>query len=119
MMHFVGSTGINIEGNTYLCKAGLDLFMVFINNLLGANTFLQSPDCDRNPVFITATNKFYIPFFCSLVTYINIRRYIAPGQVPDMQWTIGVGQGSGNQYSFIVSHFQFLLFIFTLFLHKK
>ena len=50
-------------------------------------------------MFITATNKFYVRFFCPLVTHINVSRYIHTRHVAYMHRAIGIGQGCCNEVS--------------------
>ena len=64
MMHFIGSTGIYVEGYSHLLHTFFYQSMKFIYHLLRRNAFLHSTYGDGHTMLIAATNKFYISFLC-------------------------------------------------------
>ena len=90
MMHLVGSTGIDIEGDAELLKAIFHHYMVLVHDLLRAYPFSQSPDCDGHAMFIAGADKFNVSFPGSLVPDINIGRQVAASYMADMQGAIGI-----------------------------
>jgi hypothetical protein len=61
---------------------------------------------DGNPVFVGSANGKHITPLSAEITYIDVGRDIHPGQVPQMERTIGIGQGRGDQvpFEFFLSH---------------
>ena len=84
MMHFVGSTGIDVEGDAKLLKAVFHHYMVLVHDLLRAYPFSQCPDSDGHAMFITGADIFNISFPGSLVPDINIGRQVAACYMTDM-----------------------------------
>lgn len=95
---------INVKGNLEVGKIFLHRRMVLVNYGAGRSAFLHGLDGDGRAMFIAATDKNHIPFLCSQVADIDIRRNIGPGQMAYVFQSIGIGQGRGDQVSLGVIH---------------
>src|SRR5436190_4672377 len=104
MMYFIRRAGIDIKGDSHFCQALLNDSMIFIHDLLWRYAFFHGPDSNWDTMFIASTYKFYIPFLCPEIAYIDIGRDVTTCQVADMQRPVGIGKSSSNQVSFKISH---------------
>ena len=77
-----------------------------VHNFLRAYPFIPGFQGDRHPVLIRSADGDHISSPLSEVSNINIRRDIYPGQVPQVNGSVGIGQCRGYQGSleFFCSH---------------
>ena len=74
--------------------------MVLVNNILRTYLFLSRLDGNGHAMLIGTADEQHILSPQPQVAHINIGRHIHPGQVADVNRTVGIRQGGGDEMPF-------------------
>ena len=91
MVQGQGSAGIVIESQPYELEAFTDNGMVPVYYFSGRDAFSVRAYRYGDSVFVGTAYEKNIGALKSLVSYINVRRDIGSGKMPDMQRSVGIG----------------------------
>ena len=109
------SVDVEIDSES-LETVGYDL-MVLVYYILGSAALLAGLDGDRHAVLVAAAHIQHILSAETQVPYINVRRHIHSGKMPDMHGAVRIRQRTGHQGSlellFHLSQSSFFIFSFS------
>ena len=70
--------------------------MVLVHDRLRSGAFLQRAQRDGGPVLVTSTNEEHLLPPGAQVPHVDVRRQVGPGDMADVERTVGVGQRGGD-----------------------
>ena len=100
-----GSARIDVERNTKFGKRIPNHRVVFVHDVLRANSQLPRFDGDGHAVFVAAADKKHLLAFAAQVAHVCVGRNINARHVADVQWPVGIGQRRCYRCSFKILSF--------------
>jgi hypothetical protein len=85
-------SGIIIEVYVQTREGFFHAGVIAVNDGLRRYILLVRADGDRNAVFIRAADEKYVRPLEPLIADVNVRGNVCAGQMPQMQWAVGVRQ---------------------------
>ena len=95
-------TAIDVEGHTEASEGVSDNGVVAVYYILRGDSLLLRTDGDGHTVLITPADEEHLLPLEPQVASVDICWDVYPGEVADMHWPIGVGQGGRDECSLIV-----------------
>ena len=92
MMNRIGSPSIMIKRNPKIIKRRLNHIVIMIDDFFRCLPLFFGSNRNCNTMLIASTNKKNIFSFHSQIASINICWHINTSQMPNMNWTIGIGK---------------------------
>ena len=115
-MHLGRGPGINVEVDPKARKGVLHDFVVLVHDILRRDTLVFRLDGDGHAVLVAAADKQHILSPHAEVTDIDVAGDVGTGQVADMDRTVGIGECTGHESSFMAHFFNLPSLILMVFL---
>lgn len=100
-MQVGGCAGIDAEAYAELLEGILNDFVVAVNHLLGCDAFFASAESHGDSMLIAASYHHYILSPQAQEASVDVGGDIDSGEVTDVDRSVGIGEGSGDEGALI------------------